>query len=122
MLSDISEVLEDFRLYILSYWSDLYLVQSSLSLSNLGAAISDFGARKWLALGRQTLLVQIYVYFALVSIFCLLSVKLWVVLTTGKCRSRARLEGKTVLITGANVGKNISVMLIPNKFWSGRIA
>ena len=43
-----------------------------------------------------------YFWLAGTFIFCLIIVREWV--QGGKCRSQARLDGKTVVITGANTG------------------
>lgn len=40
----------------------------------------------------------------LVSILCLVAIKIFIFTTSGMCRSKAKLEGKTVIITGANTG------------------
>jgi hypothetical protein len=53
-MTDLTETLEDFRLYCLSFWSDFYLWYSRANLN----AVTQCASRVWLAFARQSLLAQ----------------------------------------------------------------
>jgi len=48
--------------------------------------------------------LSLFLQIGLISVFCLVALKTYVFITNGMYRSKIRLDGKTVIITGANTG------------------
>ena len=64
----------------------------------------EFLQQVWWWLKKQTFLSQIVIsVLSFLGLFFIVS-SFYVKMTKGVCKSKARLEGKTVLITGANSG------------------
>ena len=69
----------------------------------------------WWWLKKQTLLSQIVIsVLSILGLFFLVT-SFYVKLTKGVCKSKARLDGKTVLITGANSGLLSIITYLPKQ-------
>ena len=98
---DVFELLEDFRLYLVSYWADFYLWAHEFRLEKA----QEITSRLLTQYSRQPLGAQIFLgILAVFSVFFVLT-KVYMKLSNGVCRSEARLDGKTVLVTGPNSGE-----------------
>ena len=101
MLDYLLDVFEDFRLYCMSFWSDFYKWKSYFQF--------DICQRySYIVLNniyRQSLTTRMFLTALVVVFGGLIVFKIWYKYTTRYCKSKTKLNGKTVLITGANVGK-----------------
>ncbi len=147
----IAEWIEEFRLFCMSFWSELYLLRNDFTTENLATFILNKTSQLWLSVKRQSIPVQLLLSFLVrlsemkvtnkwtnvynipctdfqqepkirtqTFLFLFLSlslnfqvifslivivIRIYVKLTKGKCKSTARLDGCTVLVTGANNGE-----------------
>ena len=99
-MEGVSDTLEDFRLYCLSFWSDYYLIYSKLNYESVVEASS----RSWLLFTRQPTVVQAFVSVAVLVAVAMAIIRTYTKLTTRRCTSTARLDGRTAIVTGANSG------------------
>ena len=97
----LADWIEEFRLFCVSYWAEIYAIRSELSLGYFVTSL-----RKNIAyfLSRQSILAQIIWILLFLFFTIIVIVKIYIRLTKGVCSSKTRLDGKTALITGANNG------------------
>ncbi len=99
LLDGLVELLEDFRVHCSSYWSSFYyFLMAEFTWNNALGQVS-----------RQSVYLQLAAVVLSSLVFICLSVRIWMKLTMGWCKSKARMDGRTVLITGANSGKSHNI-------------
>lgn len=102
---NLTDLLEDVRLYFVSFWPDFYVVKSEwLDPVKYPTRIHSVWQRILTVLYRQPLSVQISVSVLCFLVLLISVFKIYSKLTCGWCKSKVRMEGKVVLITGANIG------------------
>ncbi len=95
-MSVLMELAEDFRLYVVSFWPDFYAVWATWPEKS-----AEFF---FASLSRQPTGIKLILASTLTFLALMIAIRLYTYFFTGVCKSKARLEGKTVLITGANSG------------------
>lgn len=101
-MGDFFDTLEDFRLYCVSFWPDFYVLIHELSPGSLWNKFSDdFG----LWFHQLPAFSKFWFLFSVLAVVLTIGMKLFTKLTCGICKSKARLDNQTVLITGANSGE-----------------
>eukprot|EP00095_Tigriopus_kingsejongensis_P012298 maker-scaffold324_size206069-snap-gene-1.38 protein:Tk12298 transcript:maker-scaffold324_size206069-snap-gene-1.38-mRNA-1 annotation:"hypothetical protein LOTGIDRAFT_189035" len=100
-LDGLFDVLEDFRLYCLSFWSDFYVLTHELAPGNV---VSKVWNTYLIWFHQLPLISKIILVGSILFLVTVVVSKIFTKLTCGVCTSKAKLQGKTVLITGANSG------------------
>ncbi len=111
-IQSLTELLQDAALDIRLKFVTIVLpnMEKYLTSEYILSGMSDAGSKVWIVLKRQSWISQIILLIlTLISIVSILSA-IYVKLTRGMCRSKARMDGKTVLITGANSGESYLVL------------
>ena len=124
MFSDVIEFVEDFRLYCVSFWSDFYLWSHELSPEKLPENAGLLLHKIWIWYYRLPFLSQLILAVGLLTIVLMASVRIWTRWTSGVCKSKAQMSGKTVLVTGANSGEfvyKLYVYVILCLWWRGYV-